>query len=112
LKNKGGWVVHGKIGVFKQQVDACRGVAAYFELVLIKLGGWYLLPIGVGESGSWSFLQVGACKLGGWCLLPVDVGKSWKLVLPVNVIFKIYILKQFCGFLPFGFPHKNLMYCV
>jgi hypothetical protein len=76
--------------------------------VLIKLGGWCLLPVGAGKSGSWSFLQVGAYKSGGWCLLPVGAGKSWKLVLLVDVIFKIYI-KSICGFLPFGFPHKNLL---
>jgi hypothetical protein len=39
-----------KIGVFRQQVGAWRGFATSFELVLIKLGGWCLLPVGDGES--------------------------------------------------------------
>jgi hypothetical protein len=43
-------VVHKKIGVFKYQVGACRGVASFFELVLIKPGGWNLIPVGDGES--------------------------------------------------------------
>jgi hypothetical protein len=101
-----GWCIN--IGVFIQQVGACRGVATSFDLVLIKTGGWCLLPVGVGKSGSWSFLQVGACKLGGWCLLPAGVGKSWKLVLPMDVIFKIYI-KSVLWFSPFGFPRKNIL---
>jgi hypothetical protein len=44
----GGWVVHNNIGVFREYVGSCKGVEASFELVLIKIRGWSLLPIGVG----------------------------------------------------------------
>lgn len=91
MRNKGVWVVHGKIGVFSQQVGGCKRVATSFELVLINPGGWCFLLVGAGKSWSWSFLRIGACKLGGWCLLPVGASKSWKLMLSVDVIFKIYI---------------------
>jgi hypothetical protein len=81
------------------------------------------------NSGSWSFLQVGASVNqgvgSGWCrriqgvvasfrLVPVNqgVGASFQLVLEnlevgasYECILDIY-KKAFCGFLPFGFPHK------
>jgi hypothetical protein len=74
------------------------------------VGASFLLEL--ENIGSCSFLHIGACKQGGWSLLPVGAREFWKLVLPMNVIFKIYIKKVFYGFLPFGFPRKILVYCV
>ena len=39
-----------------------KGVGASFRLVLVN-------------TGSWSFLQVGACKLGSWCSHPIGAGE-------------------------------------
>jgi hypothetical protein len=90
LENTGSWRF--------LQVGACKlGVGASFQLEL-------------ENSGSCSFLQVGACKQG--------VGSSFQLVLDnleVGASYECNILiykKALCGFLPFGFPHKILVYCV
>jgi hypothetical protein len=44
--------------------------------------------------------------------MDINAGESWKLVLPMSVIFKIYIKIVLFFFLPFCFPCKILVYCV
>jgi hypothetical protein len=70
-----------------------KGVVASFWLVPENSGSWSFLQVGACKSGgrslllvgarehtgSWSFLQVGACKLGGWSLLPVVAGEFREL---------------------------------
>jgi hypothetical protein len=40
-----------------------------------RKGGCSLLLVGAGESGNWSFLQVGPRELGGCSHLPVVAGE-------------------------------------
>jgi len=70
-----------------------KGVVASFWLELENIG-------------SCIFLQFGAYKLGGWSLLLVGAIESWKLQLPLNVIF-YYIRKTLCGF-----PCKSIVHCI
>jgi hypothetical protein len=44
----------------------------------------------------------------GWCLFQVGAREVWKLVLPMNVIFKIYIKKCFLVFSHLDFHIKLL----
>jgi hypothetical protein len=79
-------------------VPVNQGVIASFWLVL-------------ENSGSWCFLQVGACKSRGlvppssWCW------RIWKLVLPMNV-FLIYIRKHFVVFSHLGFHVNSGVLCM
>jgi hypothetical protein len=69
-----------------------KGVVASFWLEPKNTGSWSFLQVGACKSGgvasfwlepenigSCSFLQVGACKLGGWSLLPVVAGEFREL---------------------------------
>jgi hypothetical protein len=43
--------------------------------------GWCL------QFASWFLRSVSWSSQGGWSLLPIGARESWKLVLPVDVIF-------------------------
>jgi hypothetical protein len=51
-----------------------QGVGDYFRLVPANQEVSASIQLVLENSGSCSFLQIGVCKLGGWFLLPVGVG--------------------------------------
>jgi hypothetical protein len=77
---------------------------ATFRLELEYPGACSLLLVGAREFKD-LYLPLGwILRIGGWSLLPIEldnleVGASYESILD---IYK----KTFCGFLPFGFPHK------
>jgi hypothetical protein len=95
-----------------------KGVVASFWLVSENSGSWCFLQVGACKSGGCSLLLVGARELrelvASFRLVPVNqgVGASFQLVLEnlevgasYECILDIY-KKSLCGFLPFGFPRK------
>jgi hypothetical protein len=60
--------------------------------MLENTGSCSFLQVGACKSGGWNLFLVGARKSelslpSGWCLLPIGIEEFWKLVLPINVIF-------------------------
>jgi len=70
---------------FSGRSETAQGVGTSFQLELIKLGHWSILPVGASKSWHWSILLVGVGKPGHWSVFPVEADKlgGWSLLLVV-----------------------------